>query len=574
MSSLSLFFYSGVAAQLECVEYSSSTGAKHRATRGTSLGRGQGSFPWTAGVKAFSLLTVGTKIQSLRAPHDEDFSLEGERGSLAAALDSALSKNPVWLLDMFGVDVRGDSAARRIFKRANPERKRPGPVKISLNRHALPAASITIVIDGEPAQTVEDLEVLESSLLQTHELNGAPSTNISARVTSMQHGSDGSTARFPKLRSRLEYLRSLGPLPKPISSDQWLPSVLDKLTPDIAMALRSMDIFTIAGQAHFIKLINQNSLFRKLTKKPFNPYHAVHSQPDFLRLGVAPDPIGLAQDLGGDTPIHVFHPTGPYAAPLIFDYLRYIKEYNFVTHGQYYCGTHLVADLLEARVSPIPDALILGMDAAGFLLSSQSGSDYLPFMILPLSPHIILAPRSHKEEVLSSGDYILQKDPYDCCKAYFRSATDTSFVNKRKVATHNVTPDTAFQLLREGKEKLRLPTGLEYFRLIEPFHDCHVTKEPFLMTEGSEVVLVIHRRLLTRDHAIHLELAIRDAWLSLSEDPGIIRALLEQQLLDHSFLKSVKRFCGLYDISTIMGGFTTDFELPKKAGIIPSKKAS
>ena len=94
------------------------------------------------------------------------------------------------------------------------------------------------------------------------------------------------------------------------------------------------------------------------------------------------------------------------------------------------------------------------------------------------------------------------------------------------------------------------------------------------MTEGSEVVLVIHRRLLTRDRAIHLELAIRDAWLSLSEDPGIIRALLEQQLLDHSFLKSVKRFSGLYDISTIMGGLTTVFELPGKAGIIPSKKAS
>jgi hypothetical protein len=574
MASLSLFFYSGAAAQLESVEYSSGTGAKHRATRGTSLGQGQGSFPWTAGVKALSLLAVGTKIQSLRAPHEGDFSLEGGRGSLAAALDSALSKNPLWLLDMFGVDAQGGSTARRIFKRVNPERKRPGPVKISLSRNALPAASITIVIDGEPTQSVEDLELLESSLLQTHEPHTKTSTNVCASFTPIPVASEGSAARFPKLQARLEYLRSLGPLPKPFSSDQWLPSVLDKLTLDISTALRSMDIFTLAGQAHFIKLINQNTLYKKLTKKPFNPYHTVQNQPDFLRLGVAPDPVGLAQDLGGDSPIHVFHPTGPYAAPLIFDYLRYVKEYNFATHGQYYCGTHLVADLLEARVSPVPDALILGMDAAGFLLSSQSGSDYLPFMILPLSPHIILAPRSHNEHVQSSGDYILQKDPYDCCKAYFRSATDVSFVNKRKIATHNVTPDSAFQLLREGKEKLRLPTGLEYFRLIEPFHDCHVTKEPFLMTEGSEVVLVVHRRLLTRDRAIHLELAIRDAWLSLSEDPGIIRALLEQQLLDHSFLKSVKRFSGLYDISTIIEGLTTVFELPGQTGITPLKKAS
>jgi hypothetical protein len=172
-------------------------------------------------------------------------------------------------------------------------------------------------------------------------------------------------------------------------------------------------------------------------------------------------------------------------------------------------------------------------------------------MIMPLSPHVILAPRAHSQEILQSGDYILQAEPYDCCKAYFRACGDKSFVNKRKVGTHEITPDQAFRLLREGRECIRLPTGLEYFRLIEPFHDCVVTREPFLSTEGSEVVLLVHRKHTRGKRPVHLELAIRDAWLTLVEQPAIVAELLKQQLLDHSFLKGVKRFSGMLEIETV-----------------------
>jgi len=530
----------------------------------------EGTFLWTSAVQSMSAVAIKSKIAGLTRTTPQAWpqaaGLCSDATSWALSLDFALSKKPRWLLDMFGVDQAGTPIIKRLFIRMNPEKKRPGPAWVSINPAFLDPSNISIFLDGVEVTEALGLGKLLNLIGLKDATSGGGSkvaTIVPEAVGLRNHSASGtnmrilgaplpySAVRFPRLQTRIEHLTSLGPLPSPFSHEDWLPNVLTRLTADITACLRQMDIFSIAGQSHFINRVNANSLYRKLTKKAFNPYHTVRDQPDFLRLGVAPNPGALAKDLSGDVPVHVFHPTGPYAGPLIFDYLRYVKGYNFQTHGQYYCGTHLVADVLEARVSPVPDALILGMDAAGFLLSSQSTDDYVPFMLLPLSPHIIIAPKAHATAVESSGDYILQKDPYDCCKAYFRCAADATFINKRKIATHHISPDLAFTLLREGKEKLRLPTGLEYFRLIEPFHDCHVTREPSSLTEGSEVVLLLHRRLLTKTRAINIELAIRDAWLSMSEDSEVVSCLIQQQVLDPDFLRSVKRFSGLHEISMV-----------------------
>lgn len=533
----------------------------------------EGTFLWTSAVQSMSAVAIKSKIAGITRTSPQAWpqqaGLCSDATPWARSLDFALSKKPRWLLDMFGVDKSGTPIIKRLFIRMNPESKRPGPAWVSLNPAFLGPGHITIYLDGveitQTSQLVALLKLIgldenppanktrakEASCLGSTTVVSLEKTFSDAISPVLFPSPTGVATRHPLLQERITQLLELGPLPPPFTIDGWLPSVVTKLTADIIACLRQMDIFSLAGQKHFIGRVNDNSLYRRLTKVPFKPYHTITDQPDFLRLGVAPNPAALARDLNSEVPIHIFHPTGPYAAPLIFDYLHYVKGYNIETHGHYHCGTHLVADVLEARVTPVPDALILGMDAAGFLLSSQSTADYVPFMLLPLSPHIILAPQAHASGVESSGDYILQKDPYDCCKAYFRCATDASFVNKRKVATHNITPDIAFKLLRDGREKIRLPTGLEYFRLVEPFHACHVTREPNVLIEGSEVVLLLHKRLLTKNKAIHIELAIRDAWLSMSEDSEVVSYLVQQQILDPAFLRSVKRFCGLYQINTI-----------------------
>jgi hypothetical protein len=91
--------------------------------------------------------------------------IKGCGGSLAASLDYAISKQPMWLTEMFGCDQSGISLIRRMILRTNPERKRPGPTVLSLNERFMPVAAISIFSDGARCSR-EELVVLMAALSQ------------------------------------------------------------------------------------------------------------------------------------------------------------------------------------------------------------------------------------------------------------------------------------------------------------------------------------------------------------------------------------------------------------------------
>ena len=142
MRSLKLYFESGQLTEVMFRE--NANGETRRTIRGKTGGafRSAGSFQWTSAVKALGLLLAQTARNPLNS------ALQGHAGSLAASLDYALSKQPVWIAEMFGCDQQGISFARRLILRTNPERKRPGPVVLAVNHVYLPAAQIEVFVDG------------------------------------------------------------------------------------------------------------------------------------------------------------------------------------------------------------------------------------------------------------------------------------------------------------------------------------------------------------------------------------------------------------------------------------------
>lgn len=137
MRKLSLFFLSN---ELVTVEFRIATGEVRRSVRGKSSGAkpAAGSFQWTSAVKGFALLATRT------AAHFRPAVLEGNAKSLAASLDYAITKQPIWLLDMFGCDRLGGSLIRRMILRNNSERKRSGPTTLAINESYLSADDILI----------------------------------------------------------------------------------------------------------------------------------------------------------------------------------------------------------------------------------------------------------------------------------------------------------------------------------------------------------------------------------------------------------------------------------------------
>jgi hypothetical protein len=143
----------GIARTLSCI-------------RGKTAGAyvSYGSFQWTSGVRG--VCAAFLRFVLSEAGDTVDFCLVGGKGSLAASLDYALSKGPSWLGEMFGSGIGGSQLARRIFKITNPNRKRPGPVAISVNKNVVSVDQVQIYWDNK---LVTDLTQLYAMLVGVEE---------------------------------------------------------------------------------------------------------------------------------------------------------------------------------------------------------------------------------------------------------------------------------------------------------------------------------------------------------------------------------------------------------------------
>ncbi len=122
-----------------------------------------GSFQFSSAVRALCILCLKSVIL-YKSNSDELPILLGDKGSLAASLDYALTKQPLWVHEMFGFDAAGNSLGQRLFSRTNSHRKRPGPVAIKVNEKALPLSNIHIYWEERRIDEVDMLRAILSPL--------------------------------------------------------------------------------------------------------------------------------------------------------------------------------------------------------------------------------------------------------------------------------------------------------------------------------------------------------------------------------------------------------------------------
>lgn len=130
------------------------------AVRGKTSGAfaGQGSFHWSIAVRALSVLAVKTYMATKGHPCDPI--LVGDKGSFAASLDYAISKETHWLIDVFGRSEGLMPNFRRVFKRTNSGRKRSGPVAVSFAKPFAQPGAIHIRLNSYDVTSLADLSLL------------------------------------------------------------------------------------------------------------------------------------------------------------------------------------------------------------------------------------------------------------------------------------------------------------------------------------------------------------------------------------------------------------------------------
>jgi hypothetical protein len=140
--------------------------------KGAGAHHSAGSFQWTAAVKGLALLLV--RAASGLDPHV----IHGYAGSLASSLDYAISKQPVWISDMFGFDAAGTCLVRRLVLRTNPERKRPGPTVLSVNERFIPLTAIAIFVNDRPLSREELVALATRLSREDTEVLGEPLSRV------------------------------------------------------------------------------------------------------------------------------------------------------------------------------------------------------------------------------------------------------------------------------------------------------------------------------------------------------------------------------------------------------------
>ena len=145
------------------------SGNERISVRGKTAGafKGAGTFQWTSAVRGLCLLFVKAALAHRYPSNGNTGHIVGFQSSLAASLDYAITKQPFWIRDMFGLDSKGNTLAQRLIARTNPNRKRPGPVILGLNERALPCESIDIRWNGEKVEQFEALHTLLLCLGET-----------------------------------------------------------------------------------------------------------------------------------------------------------------------------------------------------------------------------------------------------------------------------------------------------------------------------------------------------------------------------------------------------------------------
>lgn len=225
------FAYHAGEIQLEKTAFRLSPEIEYITVRGKTSGayRGAGCFQWTPAVKAMCVLFIQALTRSFEDVYIPEPTLSGGRGSLAASIDYAIDKGPLWLCDMFGLDMSGRTNLRWLILRTNSGNKRPGPVCLSVNESILSPENITVVVNATPIHRKIVLQgIIDILTNESLEFIGPPPLESGDSSTSL-------TKQITEAKKRLFTNLSLGFFePPPLESGKSSISLTEQPTEDKA----------------------------------------------------------------------------------------------------------------------------------------------------------------------------------------------------------------------------------------------------------------------------------------------------------------------------------------------------
>lgn len=522
MANLTLHFTGGTRPELERTVFSHQLLSEQKVcVRGKTSGAhlNSGSFQWTAGVKAVAIFFLRVKA---RVSDDQSPILEGQQGSVAASMDFALGKMPLWLMDMFGVDAQGVSLTQRVITRTNPELKRPGPVALSLNKKVLTPDNIKITWNGT---------TLESSD-QVGKLMDAIESQVVGLESSRLHTN-------PTNENGVSYERS------------WKSLLSGLLEDEIHRMLNETDIFRRQVLQTNLRKLSENPRLLKLGLTPSSlELNLDSSLSSSARLGVSDDPIQLTRLLKSEQPWHVALSVSQVGALALLAYLKFFKGYSLDINLRYPHSLQLAEMLAAGENLPSIDLCTLAIGPATKLLSSKS-KEFQALMVMPRQSYRALAPLSAKrrakaEQAGYSGEFLMVENPYSDALLYLDALESRNLIDTSEIEIRNMEPDEVGHAFSAGEDSLRSIVGFPYYALGVASGKGIVVGDITPDISLRESILFVKREhLAKRDKITALDIALRDAWLTIRNDPVTLTQVVATILDETEYSSLVRRFWGM-----------------------------
>jgi len=472
-----------------------------------------GSFQWTQAVRALAFLLVK---QAAVSP--DVGSISGGSRSLAASLDYAISKQPRWVREMFGEDRRGRALIHRIISRSNPERKRPGPVTLALRRGADTFEEIVIRMNGEGVVDAQRLRLLVEHLSEI-----SPIGVLGERGT-----------------ERLA-------CPARLISPEYVGAAFVR---QVREALSSIDVFSEAGYRAALRgLMRDPSVARRMARRKFlvSEIDQRLSARERLGLGLSNDELRAA--INRQEPLRCVVSMNSVATLAILEYLRSEQGFYVGIDYEWSYAVHIRRAIRAGAFREMPDLFVLGSGPATTFLKDSESRNFAPFMLAPSLTHNILSGRgaaSARRTSPSYGQYALLCEEATTSLFCLEAVAVRAGLSQRRLSATHIEPEAV---------PLRLPSAHpdERFITFFPPELCgffgswqHVPGLSPQATVKENIVFASKAFLHDEQRARSFDIAFRNAWLELRDDPRRCAAIVRRVTAEQRFYRSVLRFSGLH----------------------------
>ena len=473
-------------------------------------------FQWSTAVKAMCVLFLETKAAALESLEKRP-ELRGTNGSLASSLDDALSKKTNWITDVFGNDSKGAPIARRVLKRTNAKRKRPGPVSVYVSSSISSPDQIQVFLDNALVDSVGSLLQLASEI---------------ERSCNKRKKTYNAPARKPQKEA-------LG-----------LEEVFfEDAISEVRKGIWIDDIFTRSGQKRIVKRISDTPFFRRLAGKGISELSSL-PEPRYPSewLGYSDNQHLAAKILGGDKPLNVIVPAPCISSLSFFRHLQIHRNYNININYNYPHTLEVCNRLLNNELNSEPELIVFGNAPSARILGHPKNFGYHPVLPLPSITHEILAPASaagQPDSAIRHGKYALLKEDPSTPAFFLDELQRRGVLDDSAVEVVHSEVDHTWNLLAEQDPELRSILFFPYYSLNRALNGAVTLSSAGLEGRYQEILLWAHESLLQDTERFELLLiALRDTWLRFRESEALVQKTIQSLLDDEDFMMALGRFSG------------------------------